>query len=351
MKKIALAALLIALFALPALLSANAFAQSQSYVQTIVSGGCSLPELDKPMSVLSDRPCLSAAFINEVLDKYGSPANKDKNGRPLKYEDEKSGKWFVKYSHDYGIDNAVALAIFKYESTWGTNSRWVGRPGGACSKGTKGIGNIKYNAGMPDFKCGTWSAYDSWEDSIKGFFDYLKNSRYYVKAGKTTIDEILPIYAPRSENDTDAYIRNVKTDVRNWRNLQRERVSNRIRLQRLLYAENTESADAPETEFANNIAGEGGLVFATQNIGIGRPNGNRTAILGVYPDSTANLNDLDDYLQFSLELPQNDSIQGYEIALYDVQGKQVLKKSLEQNKAGSTPTDMPAQSAGTGTTA
>ncbi|MBI4052693.1 MAG: glucosaminidase domain-containing protein [Candidatus Diapherotrites archaeon] len=237
MKKIALAAVLLAFIAL---LSANAFAQSQSYVQTIVSGGCPLPELDKPMPVLSDRPCLSVEFINDVFEKYNSPA-------------KGNGKWFVKYSHDYGIDNAVALAIFKYESTWGTNSRWVGRPGGACSKGTKGIGNIKYNSGMPDFRCGTWSAYNSWEDSIKGFFDYLKNSKYYVKAGKTTIDEILPIYAPASENDTDTYIKNVKSDVRSWRNMQRERVSNRIRLQRLLYAENSDAPD-PGPAYASNSA-------------------------------------------------------------------------------------------------
>ena len=160
----------------------------------------------KASSELSDiringGPSLSAQTIDKILSDAGSPA-------------AGSGQYFVKYGVQYGIDPAFALAFFRQESGYGK--------AGVAVK-TKGIGNIVYtDIALPDSKYNTdraWSAYDNYENSIKGWYNYITNSSHYLKDGKYTLEQIIPIYAPAGDggNSPVAYINNVKNYVNQYR--------------------------------------------------------------------------------------------------------------------------------------
>ena len=146
-------------------------------------------------------PTISVQLIDAVLEKAGSPA-------------AGTGKYFVQYGLEYGIDPAFALAFFRRESTYGKYG-----VAGKC----KGIGNIVYTStALPDFKCVSsndreWSGYYNYENSIKGWYHYMVNSQHYFKAGKYTLEEIIPIYAPETENDVQAYISSVKAHLKEYR--------------------------------------------------------------------------------------------------------------------------------------
>jgi hypothetical protein len=139
-------------------------------------------------------PSLSAQRIDNILCNAGSPAC---GTGPVFYAD----------SLQYGIDNAYALAFFRHESSFGTN--------GAATQ-TLSIGNIVCTAG---YSCiGRFRAYSSWADGITDWFKLIKNV-YVGQWGATTVESIIPHYAPNSDNNDEAgYIASVENDVQSWRN-------------------------------------------------------------------------------------------------------------------------------------
>ena len=132
----------------------------------------------------------------ECIDKILSQANSLASG---------TGKKFFDSGKQYNIDPAAALAFFRKESTFGKY--------GVAAK-TKSIGNIKcttsncYNG---------FNSYNTWDDGIEAWYKLI-SGKTYVGVGLDTIEEIIPKYAPSSENDTQLYI----TQVKQWMNEYRE---------------------------------------------------------------------------------------------------------------------------------
>ncbi|MBM7846616.1 glucosaminidase domain-containing protein [Herpetosiphon giganteus] len=137
-------------------------------------------------------PTISAAKIDQVLASYDSPA---------------TGKGQVIYDMGikYGIDPAYCLAFFIHESTAGTRG---------VATVTMSIGNIRTTPGYEDYQ--GYRKYPSWEAGIEDWYKLIRN--LYIDEWKlTTIQAIIPVYAPPVENDTNNYVEIVRTLVNSWR--------------------------------------------------------------------------------------------------------------------------------------
>ncbi|GCE17480.1 glucosaminidase domain-containing protein [Dictyobacter kobayashii] len=142
---------------------------------------------------VAGQPTISADFINAVLDHYHSPA---------------SGKGQALYDKGvkYGIDPAYALAFFMQESQMGTQG---------VAAITHSLGNIRATDGYPSYH--GYRKYNTWED---GFEDWYKliSQQYVQNWGLTTVDQIIPVYAPNSDNNNEQqYISSVEYMVDRWR--------------------------------------------------------------------------------------------------------------------------------------
>ena len=137
-------------------------------------------------------PSISAQKIDAILSSAGSPA-------------AGSGQVFYNDSLTYGVDDSVALAFFHHESGYGTQ--------GAATQ-TMNMGNIRCTDG---YSCiGGFRAYPSWQAGINDWYQLIKNE--YVNKGATTVESIIPIYAPASDNNSPTtYIAAVQSDVNAWR--------------------------------------------------------------------------------------------------------------------------------------
>ncbi|MBI4053261.1 MAG: hypothetical protein HY394_04445 [Candidatus Diapherotrites archaeon] len=281
----------------------------------------------------SPKQCVTSTFIDSVLKENGSPA-------------QGTGASFIKWGNYLNpaipadnIDAAAALAFFERESDYGTDPNWVGRARGApdaqcgnSSYGSHSIGNIRYNSrinpAICSFNCRGYCGYATWDKGIYSWFRLIANSNSYMAGGKKTVDTIVPVFAPRVENDTALYINTVKKNVILWR---------MKRLAEIMAPplRRTSENPVPEgeadglTAFVANISGEDGLLHSAVNISIGRPSALNFARLSVSPDAEINLNDPDDFAAFGIALPAGEPRDGYGIALYDPQGKEVLRKQLE----------------------
>jgi hypothetical protein len=131
----------------------------------------------KGTSILLQKPLLTAECIDSILEKANSPA-------------QGTGKTFAQYSEQYGIDSAFMLALFRQETSLCNPSVKNSSTSTGCLN--KSIGNIKcttstcYNG---------FNTYSTWEEGIKATYENLANSKYYLKAGKTTVEEIYPVWA------------------------------------------------------------------------------------------------------------------------------------------------------------
>lgn len=138
-------------------------------------------------------PSLSAVFINRVLAASGSPA-------------AGTGAVLFALSQQYRIDDAYALAFFQHESRFGTTG---------VARLTHSLGNIRCSSG---YRCiAGYRAYASW---VVGYQDWyaLLRSFYVSRWHLTTVQQIIPVYAPASDhNDVPAYIAAVVQAVAAWR--------------------------------------------------------------------------------------------------------------------------------------
>jgi hypothetical protein len=145
-------------------------------------------------------PTITAAFIDQVLAANRSPA-------------QGTGQVFYASGIKYGIDPVFALAFFKHESNFGTagvarNTLSISNT--VCSSSTPA--NMRYNTGGHCFR-----KYNSWAESIDAWFSLIHDT-YVGKWNKSTIEQIIPTYAPSSDgNNTSEYISEVQKSVAAWR--------------------------------------------------------------------------------------------------------------------------------------
>lgn len=107
----------------------------------------------------------------------------------------------------HGIDPVFALAFFWHESNFGKAGE---------AQYSKSLGNLKCIAQEASCTDGyAWFA--SWEDGYNAWYDLISN--LYVRQWQlTTVDTIIPKYAPAADhNDEAAYISNLKGNINLWR--------------------------------------------------------------------------------------------------------------------------------------
>lgn len=146
------------------------------------------------------QPTITAAAIDTILAKYNSPA-------------AGTGQIWVTQGQRYGIDPAYAVAFFIHESTAGTNPGWAGiKPDGTL---THNVGNI-ICAGYTTCY-GRFRDYASWDEGITDWYKLI-SAEYVNGRGIASVEQIIPIYAPASDNnDVPGYINVVVSMVESWR--------------------------------------------------------------------------------------------------------------------------------------
>jgi hypothetical protein len=144
------------------------------------------------LGVVNGLPSLSPAFLNQVLTEAHSPA-------------QGTGQALYDLSQQYQVDDAYALAFFKEESQYGTTGQ---------ARVTRSLGNIRC-AGFAHCING-YRAYTSYQQGYQDWYQLIRN--LYVNTWHlTTIDQIVPVYAPASDgNNPAAYIATVKHMVSLW---------------------------------------------------------------------------------------------------------------------------------------
>lgn len=157
------------------------------------------PRLRPPgTTVITGAPTITAARIDEILRLYNSPA-------------QGTGATWIAEGVATGIDPVYALAFFMHESNLGTNPAWSGWKDDGTT--THNIGNIvcaEYSTCYGRFR-----DYVDWETGIHDWFRLVR-SEYIDDRGLDTVEGIVPIYAPETENDVAAYIADVRSYAAQW---------------------------------------------------------------------------------------------------------------------------------------
>lgn len=157
-----------------------------------------IPIATGPYAVLG-KPTVTATFINQVLQAHGSPA-------------AGKGQSLYNLGVQYGIDPVFALAFFQHESGFGT--------AGEATK-TRSLGNLRCYTGATCVDTeigGGYAQYATWEDGFTAWYALIRD--YYVNVrGLTTVDLIIPVYAPTADNNDEAeYIASLKGEITNFHN-------------------------------------------------------------------------------------------------------------------------------------
>ncbi len=155
-----------------------------------------------PYSVLGS-PSINAAFIDRVLSTNNSPA-------------VGKGQALYDLGVKYGIDPAFALAFFQHESSFG-------KAGEAAT--TLSLGNLRC---IPDAACvntsggqcqtgqSCYASFPTWEAGFEAWYKLIRNL-YVAVWGLTTVDQIIPKYAPAADNNDEmAYINALKRELDAW---------------------------------------------------------------------------------------------------------------------------------------
>ncbi len=144
-----------------------------------------------PYNVLG-QPTINADFINQVLAAYNSPA-------------VGKGQALYDLGVKYGIDPAFALAFFQHESTFGKFGE---------AKSSLSLGNLRC---IPTADCrDNYAWFPSWEAGFEAWYKLIRNL-YVAVWGLNTVDQIIPRYAPTSDNNNEAaYIASLKHSIDTW---------------------------------------------------------------------------------------------------------------------------------------
>ncbi len=146
---------------------------------------------NSPYTVLG-KPTISVAMINRILTAYNSPA-------------AGMGQSLYNLGVQYDIDPVFALAFFMHESTFGTEGE---------AKSSLSLGNLRC---IPNAQCiDNYAWFSSWEAGFQAWYELIRNL-YVAQWGLTTIDQIIPRYAPPADNNNDnAYISSLKLSIDTW---------------------------------------------------------------------------------------------------------------------------------------
>ncbi len=139
------------------------------------------------------KPSLSEKTINRILQ--GSPM-------------AGTGRLILAEATGYNVDPAVALAHFKIEGNFGR----IG-----LAKKNKNPGNVRSILKGKEFR-----EFASWQEGIHGFFWQIGAGNHYYKKGNTTAEKIVPVYAPKSENNTAQYLAELRRLVSQYRQMERQ---------------------------------------------------------------------------------------------------------------------------------
>ncbi len=144
-------------------------------------------------------PTITPAQIEQVLQEWNSPA-------------VGHGQELYDLGVRYNINPAIALAFFIHESGAGSNRAWAGwKPDGTT---THNIGNIICT---PGWRChGRFRDYNTWGEGMEDWYKLIRDL-YVGEWRRETVEDIIPKYAPASDNnDEQAYINSVKRMVEGW---------------------------------------------------------------------------------------------------------------------------------------
>ena len=141
-------------------------------------------------------PSISISQIESILTYYHSPA---------------IGEGHILYdlSVSYGIDPVYPLAFFEHESNFGLKGE---------ANYTHSLGNLRCMSGYTcvDKDRGGYTYFQSWGDGFKAWFDLITSS-LYKGDGLTSIESIIPRYAPSADNnDESSYINSLLYCVNTW---------------------------------------------------------------------------------------------------------------------------------------
>lgn len=131
-------------------------------------------------NIIANNQTLTAECIENILTKYDSPAKNIGLGEKI-----------ITQAKLYKIDAGYALATFRVESSFGKNGE---------AFDNNSIGNRRDTSG-------NFIKYKTWEEGVADWFSYI--NRKYVSQNITTVETIVPIYAPSSENNTSKYITDI----------------------------------------------------------------------------------------------------------------------------------------------
>lgn len=154
--------------------------------------------------------------VLEILERYTSDLYP--NGSPFLHSGESMSIW-IDIPKLFQIDPRIILAIFIKESSAGVAPGWIGhKPDGTT---TRNIGNIRCYVQDTSRCFKGFMNYESWAAAIMDLCILL----CLYAAGEVasdgrelvTIEQIIPVYAPASDNnDPDGYIATVKQLVNEW---------------------------------------------------------------------------------------------------------------------------------------
>jgi hypothetical protein len=152
---------------------------------------------------LYGKPSLTAAQVNAILSAYHSPA-------------AGQGQTLYDLSAQYGIDDAYPLAFFMHESDFGTQG---------MATITHSIGNLRCiddaacvntQGGQCESGQSCYAAFPSFAAGANAWFALITSS-LYKGDGLTTVESIIPRYAPSADdNDEQAYISSILYCVSSW---------------------------------------------------------------------------------------------------------------------------------------
>lgn len=160
----------------------------------------SKPEGNPPASLpgahsVIGAPTITAEKISQVLKQYNSPA-------------VGASQAIYDLGVKYQIDPAYALAFFIHESSAGTKGVAVT---------TKSLGNIRQTANSGFDGYNGFRKYPTWEVGAEDWYKLIKNL-YIGGWNLTTVEQIIPKYAPAEDNNNPtSYINAVNTLVDSWR--------------------------------------------------------------------------------------------------------------------------------------
>ncbi len=153
---------------------------------------------------LNSKPTLSQSSFINLVNKLGTPISTENGFAVCAYNE----------GIRYGVNPIYMLGFANEETSLG--SAGIGLPNGnknlfGLTLGTAGDPNINSDVN----KVSRFKSYSTYCDSVTDWDAYIYN--YYFSKGDYTLNQIVPIYAPSSDNNNvPEYIANVQSFVNKY---------------------------------------------------------------------------------------------------------------------------------------